>query len=89
MANCISIPVESFLMSEHMLKLGVVKMGMSFEFVSGSVARSPRRFAHWNRLEEKKKMTYCGSPSFYANCAVFKIKPSSSRVGRDQKTVNR
>lgn len=72
-----------------MLKLGVVKMAMSFEFVSGSVARPPKRSAHWTRLEEKKKMTYCGSPSFYANCSVFKIKPSSSNFGRDQKTVNR
>lgn len=89
MANRVSVPVESFLMSEHMLRLGVVKMAMSFEFVSGNAVRPSKRLARWTKLEEKKKMTYCGPPSFYANCAVFKIKPSSSKLGRDQKTVNR
>ncbi len=63
-------------------------MAVSFEFVSGRVARPSKRTPHWAKLEERKEITYCGSPSFYANCEVFKVRPNSSEVGRDPKTVN-
>ena len=75
----------SFLMSEHMMRLGVMKMAMSFEFISGGMMHPSKRVPYWTKLEEKKEVTFCGSPSFYANCEVFKVKPSSSELGRDQK----
>lgn len=60
-------------------------MAMSFEFISGGVVRPSKRIPYWTKLEEKKESTYCGPPSFYANCKVFKVKPSDDELGEDPK----
>jgi hypothetical protein len=62
----------------------VIKIAMSFEFVSGSIPRPAKRIAHWPELPETRDKTFCGDPSFYASCDVFKVEPGNRGLGNDQ-----
>lgn len=65
-----------------------LKMAMSFEFISGGTLRPAKRTAHWPDLPETKERTFCGDPSFYANCNVFKVEPGDNGLGSDQETIS-
>lgn len=50
---------------------------MTYGFISGKLPRSRKRIPSWPNLPEVKAKTFCGKPSFYANCEMFKVKQDS------------